>query len=804
MVRHIFHVALVATVLGHPRAAVADNGLRTTFQQSVEPILVKRCYDCHGEGSNRGEVALDGFGTETSLRDPQLWLRVLKAVRLGMMPPASEERMTSAETEALIGWIKRQAWSLDPQHPDPGQVTLRRLNRVEYRNTIRDLLGVDFDTKNEFPADDSGHGFDNIGDVLTLSPMLLEKYLDAAQAVVTRAVPTRNRQIGETVIQGQGFRPSASKIIAATATKGVVSTAPPGTQDLPYYTAAKVTARHHARKAGRYQLVGEVRPVERFADEPDSNRCRVRFVVDNRVVWEREFAREIDQTYTFTAEQSWAAGPHKLAFELEPLAPASEQRRVLRLRLNAVTVRGPLDETDWVQPPQYARFFPRSVPANPQAKEAYARQLLRKFATRAFRQPVAPETVDDLVKLATFTALTPNANFESGIAQAMVAVLASPRFVFRDEASLPLLPGQRYPLIDEYALASRLSYFLWSSMPDDELFRLAKRNRLRRQLKQQFKRMLADPRADEFVRNFAGQWLLARDITDVDIDAKAIYLRDHSDSEAQARAATPQLTTGLRKAMQAETEMSFAHLLKQNRSLLELIDSNHTFVNEELANHYGIPGVQGPHLRKVTLPANSPRGGVLTQGTVLAVTSNPTRTSPVKRGVFILNAILGTPPAPPPPNIPSLDDVISKEDQHKLSLRQALDMHANNALCRSCHNRMDPLGLALENFNAMGAWRDTDINVPIDPAGTLVTGESFTNISELKRVLAHERKRDFFYNVVEKLLTYALGRGMQHTDVDTIDALVAVLDKAQGRPQPLLAAIVASAPFQSRRAKAQP
>jgi len=261
----------------------------------------------------------------------------------------------------------------------------------------------------------------------------------------------------------------------------------------------------------------------------------------------------------------------------------------------------------------------------------------------------------------------------------------------------------------------------------------------------------------------------------------------------------PQLTTSLRQAMQQETELAFAHVLREDRSLLELIDANYTFLNAELAEHYGIPGVKGSEMRLVPLPPDSPRGGILTQGTVLAVTSNPTRTSPVKRGVFILKAVLGTPPAPPPPNIPPLENVATKEELSKMTLRETLNLHAREAMCSSCHKRMDPLGLALENFNAMGRWRETDSSLPVEPAGKLITGEKFTNVRELKRILATEHRYDYLHNMAETLLIYALGRGLDYTDVETVDQLVTRLQAADARPSALIHGIIESAPFQQRR-----
>jgi len=901
----------VASAAGEPQLDV--------FKNEIQPILEEYCYDCHGGGFKKGGVQLDGFESEAALHDHKLWSRALKNVRSGIMPPADEPGLPPEAAQKIAEWIKRGAFSLDPQHPDPGRVTVRRLNRVDYRNTIKALMGVDYDTQKEFPSDDTGHGFDNIGDVLTISPMLLEKYLDAAQTVVASVVPTKSKAVAENIIEGKAFVvvPQPVAAVASTSTgtanspgekakssglsvpatggetvssvnktagavsvtpsaapKSVTSTsavaaaaqspaaagkekadapaaasfevkrpapAPAGkAMDLSYYTPAKVVATHRALHAGKYKVTIDLRAVERYVDDQfDYNRCRVQFKVDGEPVLDREFVRQGDAGFKYTYERDWNVGNHELAVELQPLAPDREQKRLLRIRLNSVMVEGPYAPEYWVKPKSYDRFFPRPVPTSLEARHTYAEELLRGFASRAFRRPVDDLTLNRLVALAEGVYSNPESTFESGVAQAMVAVLASPRFIFREEGMEPMQPGQLYAQVDEYALASRLSYFFWSSMPDDELFKLAGTGKLRANLPAQIDRMLKDPRSSEFVHNFTGQWLQARDVSSVQINAFAIFMREHPNPDLEGaqdifrrinripeekrtpeevaeftkarkiffssfRAPKPQLTGELRDAMLKETEMGFAYLLKEDRSLLELIEADYTFLNEDLAKHYGIPGVTGSQMRKVQLPPGSPRGGVLTQGTMLAVTSNPTRTSPVKRGVFILNAILGTPPAPPPPNIPALEDAASPEQLKKMTLRETLALHATNTMCHSCHSRMDPLGLALENFNAMGAWRDADMARPVEPAGQLITGEKFADIRELKHVLATSRRRDYYYCVSEKLLTYALGRGLDYYDADTVDQLVAALEANDGRPSALLQGIVLSAPFQQRRSQEIP
>ncbi len=885
-------------MLALPLGAFAAEPSLGTFRREIQPMLEKYCFDCHGGGIAKGGVTLDEFSTPAALRDHKLWSRALRNVRAGIMPPADEAVLPAAEAEKLMQWMKREGMGLDAEKPDPGRVTVRRLNRVEYRNTIKDLLGVDFDTQKEFPADDSGHGFDNIADVLTMSPVLLERYLDAAQTIITGLVPTQSRVVPETSLAGRTFAtvrvdtvvPEAPKAtapdaslattVAQVAAAGATPPIPAGPAalnapgapgapaaiagrgrgrggrpappppppmarpaptaegealELSYYTPALVSTTHRVQQAGKYQLVVDLTTRERYLDNFfDLNRCKVIVRADGQTLLEQDFVREGGKKFEFVFDREWAAGEHEISVEVQPVDPQKIQYRNLRLRLNAVVIRGPFDPQHYVKPKGYAAIFPRDPPPDLAGRRSYAQELLGAFASRAYRRPVDPATLERLVAVAEGVFGDAKGTFEAGVAQAMVAVLASPRFLFREEETLPMAAGERHPRVDDYALASRLSYFFWSSMPDAELLRLAGEGRLRAELPAQMRRLLADRRATELVRNFTGQWLQARDISTVQINGNDVFLRDNSSPEYEKARATmsrlqgkpqadrtaeeqeelnearavageffrrpkPQLTEPLRRAMQQETEMVFAHILRDDRSLLELIESDYTFVNEALATHYDLPNVQGATMRKVQLPPDSPRGGVLTQGTVLAVTSNPTRTSPVKRGVFILEAILGTPPAPPPPDIPSLEDAAPAAKLKTMSLRETLALHASDPKCASCHSRMDPLGLALENFNALGTWRTTDAGQPIQSAGKLITGESFANVRELKRVLVTGHRRDFYYCITEKMLTYALGRGLEYYDTVTVDRIVAQLEASGGKPSVLLRGIVESTPFQHRR-----
>ncbi|MBC8001731.1 MAG: DUF1592 domain-containing protein, partial [Opitutaceae bacterium] len=539
--------------------------------------------------------------------------------------------------------------------------------------------------------------------------------------------------------------------------------------------------------------------------------------------------------------------------------PVDKRINSLNLAIVSATIRGPLDQQYWTRPKSYERFFPSEFPSDKAGRQKYARQLLERFASKAFRRPVDVRTVDRLLAVAETISKQPGKTFEAGIAQAMIGVLASPRFLFRLEepiTGVSRLAKSAY--IDEYSLASRLSYFLWSTMPDEELIGLASRGELRKNQSTQVKRMLSDTRSEAFVQNFTGQWLQNRDIEGATIDARVVLARDsgqelqmrQQQEEFRARFANPNavntnrasLTNGLanqltgtnrfgatnqlgrgnnrqrgfqprvqldrpiKLAMQNETEMYFAHIMKEDRSVTELIDSDYTFLNGALATFYGITNVTGTEMRRVTLPPESPRGGVLTHGSVLVVTSNPDRTSPVKRGIFVLSNILGTPTPPAPANVPALEAAEKdfKDKDHDPTLREALAAHRNEPLCNSCHVRMDPIGLAFENFNAMGMWRDKERGQTIDGAGTLVTGESFNGVSELKKILAKDHRMDFYRCLTEKLLTYALGRGIDYYDTESMDLIVRRLDQENGRFSALLTGIIESAPFQKQRLQALP
>jgi hypothetical protein len=785
-------LAIVFGVVGLRAPSPTAAGSFADFQKNVQPVLPQYCYDCHADGANKGNVALDQFKSDQDIaKNRELWWKVLKNVRAGIMPPQKKDRPGESDKLRLANWIKYDAFGIDPKDPDPGRVTIRRLNRVEYRNTIRDLMGVDFNTTEEFPPDDTGYGFDTIGDVLSISPMLLEKYMQAAEKIVGDAVPTVARTMPEKQMPGSRFR---SNDLAASGAK------------LIFTKPVEVSATMKVQHAGEYHLALNLAVRSEFDFDPST--CELILKVDDSEQWRQPLKWGAGRKLRFEIDQRWNAGERKLAFEVHPLN-ISPRTQSPYAQIVSVDVQGPKYRKFWIPSKNFKRFFTKEQPPRDQAeKRAYARQVLSAFVKKAFRRPSDDRSLDRLVQIAEQVYSQPNKSFEEGIKESMVAVLSSPRFLFRVEQG-EASSNQRSVPVDEYSLASRLSYFLWSTMPDDQLFALADRHELRKNLPAQLKRMMDDPRSQSLIENFAGQWLQLRDVEGVNINARVVFAQDNARPTSQPasrpagfrRFARPpiELDDQLRTAMRREVEMTFTSIVKDDRSLSDLLDCNYTYLNEKLAKLYNIDGVTGTDMRRVELSADSPRGGLLTSGAFLVVTSNPTRTSPVKRGQFILDNVLGMPTPPPPADIPALEESDKQVEGRNPSFREVLEMHRSKPLCRSCHSRMDPLGLSLENFNALGIWRERERGLPIDASGQLITGEKFQNIRQLKAALKRNHITDFYRCVTEKLLTYALGRGLDENDVETVDRIVDRLQRDNGRFLALLYGVVESTPFQKRR-----
>jgi uncharacterized protein DUF1592/uncharacterized protein DUF1588/uncharacterized protein DUF1587/uncharacterized protein DUF1585/uncharacterized protein DUF1595/cytochrome c len=816
MIGTVMAFLLIVQKIGTPAkntGALTEKQTIDQFHKIVSPILQKRCYDCHGDGAHKASIAFDTLTTSDQIRNPQLWLKVLRNTRSHIMPPPSKGQPTLAEQQELEQWIKTGGFGLDPSQPDPGRVTIHRLNRVEYKNTIRDLMGVDFETKEAFPDDDSGYGFDNIADVLNMSPLLMEKYLTAAQTVVGKAVPVVTRVPALQIAGVEDFKypdgtPTAGKIIRGSGlgADGTLAIA------LPYPKESSVSHVFDVKQAGDYRVVLEQNFRGDFSFNPQ--RAVVTVAVDGKQVSEKEHGWEsnhdVDDVYTV----HWEPGLHTISTAIKPaatLGKGTAGRGADNLyNIKKVRLEGPLDPAQWVHPANYTRFFGRDVvPSDEAGRRDYAKEILNVFASKAYRRPAPAESIDQLAEIAEKVYSVPGTSFESGVAQAMVAVLASPRFLFRVDRPAPTDASAAYANVDDYSLASRLSYFLWSTMPDDELLQLAGAGTLRANLSAQVKRMLADPRSSAFVENFTGHWLQTRLVTTVPLNPREIMAREGVSVGGGARGfgrggGGGSVSDTLRNASEQEAEKYFEYVLREDRSVDEFLASDYTFLNETLATAYKISDVKGPELRKVVLPPGDARGGILTMGSVLMVTSNPTRTSPVKRGKWILENILAAPTPPPPPNVPALEDSKPKDDSHVPTLRETLAVHREDAMCASCHNRMDPLGLALENFNALGQWRAEEYKQKIDPSGQLATGETFTGIAELKRILVARHKVEFYRCLTEKMLTYALGRGMEYYDVPTVDKIVESLDRNHGAFSALLTGVIESAPFQQQRLLTNP
>ena len=761
------------------------------YAKNVQPLLAKYCHSCHGAVKPKAEVNLVRFTTEAAVRgERKLWKSALQMTENHQMPPENAKlQPTPDERAKLVAALKGVLNKIDPKAPlDPGRVTIRRLNRVEYGRTVRDLTGVDFDPSEDFPSDDIGHGFDNIGDVLTLSPVLMERYLAAAESIVERCFPATPPKVPEKHDGARYLEPSGDKVPQqnfrplTTAKGDAIGTG-------PLYKSYKVapdgehTFRFRAYAKGKNVKVAILacgKEIENPAAEKDVEKlsgAALRHLRPFRILETVEItATEARKNQKVELKIPPTKGVERLAVALVKGPEGEPPHEVF---IESFVFTGPLDPR-----PAFQRKALAEVASKPEAERK--RELLRRFATRAFRRPVTPAELDRLAKLG-----------EESMQLALQAVLVSPKFLFRVELDDRPEAPEAHP-IGEYALASRLSYFLWSTMPDEELLDKASKGQLSADLENQVRRMLKDPRARALVDYFALQWLQLKRIQFVAPDGGLF----------------PQFNGRLRQSMLDETELFLEAVFREDRSLLTLIDADFTFLNERLARHYGIqdtagnrpgqknpkPGgqpIRGDDFVRVSLQPGE-RGGLLAHASVLTVTSNPTRTSPVKRGRWVLEQILGTPPPPPPPDVPELAE--SKEAALTGSLRQRMEQHRKNPACANCHAQMDAIGFAMENYNAIGAWRTKDGSFDIDPAGAFPDGTKFSGAAELKKVLLG-KKDAFARGLADKMLTYAIGRGMEPYDDRALDKIAAALAKNDYKFSTLIVEIVKSDPFRLRRGR---
>jgi hypothetical protein len=755
-------VALAIFAGSSPLGAQEPKG-PDAFQRQVLPLLTQYCADCHMKENAEAGIAFDRYENQAAaIKDGRTWIRVRDALQGGIMPPADEPQPILEERDRIVAWIENDFLAAQcDQQSSTAPVVIRRLNRQEYDNTIRDLLGLDLYLAESFPADDIGFGFDNVGSALNISPVHVEKYLDAAELALQKAI----------VLPDVKDFPPAELI-------GLKTYPLPPTKPVEF---------KHALKPGRYLADFSLVRVG-IAESVPPPRLVIGFGKDRRTV---DAVHVQDETvvyrYWLTVAEgdklvhvALAPGQAESANIVKPKAAAANVSGDKRygndfgLHVDSMVVRGPVQLKQDPLPESHRRILFCTPAYGDQSRLDCARQVITKFAERAFRRPVLPDEAERVLSIFRL-AHDRGESFERAVQLALQTLLASPQFLFLVE---PEESREDRPLT-EYELASRLSYFLWSSMPDDELFREAREKTLRMNLRRQVVRMLADSRSGQFVENFTGQWLQLRKLGGVARDQDRF----------------PGFDDALREAMRNETERFFAHILRNNRSVLELLDSNYTFVNERLARHYGIEGVTGNEFRQVAL-ADRTRGGVLTQASVLTLTSNPNRTSPVKRGQWILQQILGTPPPPPPPEVAKLDESQAAADA--ASLRERMELHRTKPECASCHRQMDPLGFALENYDAIGRFRALDGEFRIDPSGELIGGRKFADVKELKQLLAATARQKFSRCLIESMLTYGLGRGVGAYDYCTVEEIRKHLAADDYRIHQVILGIVESKAFQNR------
>lgn len=808
-------LAFVGTaLLAHPRAqSSVASPAEASIPEETRQTLNRYCVSCHNRRTNAAELALDTLAGQSLADHTAEWERVVRKLRARAMPPAGAARPDEATYERLATSLADAIDRRAAVRPDPGRTdTLRRLNRTQYRNAIRDLLDLDVEVTELLPADESSFGFDNVS-VGSLSPTLMERYLAAAQKVSRLAVGSPVR----------------------TPTSRVVLVPPDLTQEdhlegLPLGTRGGTIVAHAFPRDGEYEI--QVRLARNRNEnvegltEPhemeillDGQRAQTFTITPNRNRLGQYYADEaVDRGLQVTLRVT--AGPHDVAatFRRKNLALLETERQPYQAHFNAdrhprvqpgvhsISIVGPFGDTAVGETPSRRRIFSchpagagegrttlRSASAGSArpapldsavGADECASRILRSLARRAYRRPVT--AADVRVPLDFYKRASAESGFEGGIEMALRAILASTEFLFRVERDpVDAVAGGAYRVSD-LELASRLSFFLWSSIPDDELLDKAAAGALRQpaELDKQVRRMLADPRAASLVSNFAVQWLRLQNLSAVSPDPRQFADFDHN----------------LRQAFRQETELFVSSIIDEDRGVMDLLTANYTFLNERLAKHYGVPHVYGDRFRRVTLPDGGPRSGLLGHGSILTLTSYATRTSPVSRGKWILENIIGTPPPPPPPNVPALPE--DRSMAKPATMRERMVQHRANAVCASCHQLMDPLGLSMEHFDAIGRWRDRgDEGLAIDATGRLFGDAPFDGVAGLRRALV-ERPNVFATTVTEKLMTYALGRGLEASDAPAVRRITREAASDHYKFSSLVRGVIASVPFQMRRAGA--
>jgi hypothetical protein len=781
-------VGLVFTTTGLPAAeGAAVRPGPVDIAAARRATLDQFCVTCHNQRLNTAGLALDRLDLDNVSKDAEAWEKVVRKLRLGVMPPEGAPRPDRLKYDELIESLEK---ALDASaRRTAGRPLLHRLNRTEYANAIRDLFGLDVDVASLLPPDDAAFGFDNVAEALGSSPALMQAYLAAA------------RKISSIVVGSAAVDPSSETYSVR--------------QDLsqdhhlegqPLGTVGGMSAGHTFPLDGEYEFQVRLFRTNLSAIRGLEDEHQVELTLDGKRILLAEFGGDEDlvalqknptdasdrlETTRLRVRVFVNAGPRELAAafldETPPLLRTNRLQRFVRdfnpfdaegaPHVQSITVTGPFNAVTSGNRSPFRVFSCR--PDDSRAGSSCARRIVSTIARRAYRRPVTAQEVDNLMSF--YQRGRTAGSFTTGIELALRRILASPSFVFRPEREpAGLAPGAPYRITD-FELASRLSFFLWSSIPDEELLRLAGETRLRQPdvLSQQVRRMLADSRSDALIANFAGQWLQLRNLRGI-VPNSDVF---------------PDFDDNLRQAFRREAELFFGSIVTEDRSVLDLLTADYTFVNERLAKHYGIPGVFGSRFRRVPL-SDDARRGLLGKGAVLLVTSHANTTSPVLRGKWVLDNILGAPPPPPPPDVPALKE--NESGAVPRTMREQMELHRTNPTCTACHKRMDPIGFALENFDAVGAWRTTDEGgVRLDTSDVLANGTRVDGVSELRQALL-DRPTVFVQTLVEKLMVYALGRGLTHEDMPAVRAIVRSAEGRNLRFSAVIAGIVSSVPFQMR------
>lgn len=757
-------------------------------------VLDTYCVACHNDRLKTAGLVLESGAIDAHdvSVHAAVWEKVLRKVRSGQMPPEGRRRPDASTARGFSRALARALDQAAQAAPDPGRPAVHRLNRTEYVNAIRDLLHLEVDGRALLPADDSGYGFDNNADVLTMSPALLDRYMAAAT------------KIGRLAIGDPALRPAISTYDIPRRVRQTERMS----EALPFGTRGGLSVRHtfpldgeyllkvRLGRVGEYGIAGldrgdqlEIRldreQLEVFTVGGDEELKGLTYDSQEPIPPDRpDLLRR--KVYENTADEGLEvrlpvrAGTREVGVAFIKYAGVAEEggRQSRGPSVGSLEILGPYEATAPDSTASRERIF-TCRPRTAAEEVSCAREILSTLARRAFRRPVTDADIDTLVGFYESGRL--EGAFDRGIQVALERVLVDPEFLFRIERDPERLPAGFVYRLSDIELASRLSFFLWSSIPDDELLAVAERGELQDPdvLTRQVRRMLADPRASEMVTNFASQWLLVRNVRFAEPD----------------RALFPGFDGSLKEALARETELFFVDQFRADRSVLDLLRADYTFLNARLAEHYGVPGIYGSHFRRVTLD-DERRHGLLGHGSILTVTSYPNRTSVVLRGKWVLENLLGAPPPPPPPDVPALEE--EDAGQAPTSLREKMEQHRGNPVCASCHARIDPLGFALENFDAIGQWRDREGDIPIDASATLPDGTSVDGPVEFREALA-SRHEEFAGNFVEKLMTYALGRGLEHYDQPAVRAIVRDTEARKYRWSDIVLGIVNSVPFQMRR-----